>query len=163
MPTSPHPTATARTLRIWLLTNLGGTAWLVLDFCRESPSDIMVPLIIGLMAALLSLLAVPLAIPFFALTQLYCSGWQCRLSALAVVVAGFVASNYLIINTLPVGPVSSLLTISQPYLVATVLAVMWIYRPEYSLKLAWMQAIQQFRSTRRTPIKGAIKLSGLAH
>ena len=52
-------TATGRTLHIWFLSNLGGTAWLVFDFCHDSMADVAVPLIIGLMAALLSLATVP--------------------------------------------------------------------------------------------------------
>lgn len=135
MSTPYQATATARTLRIWFLTNLGGTGWLVLDFCRESPSDVAVPLIIGLMAAVFSLAAVPLAIPFFALAQRLCTGWYCRLVALAVVALGFAAANYLLMNLLPLGPVSSLLKISQPYLGAALLAVAWLYRarPAFSV------------------------------
>lgn len=159
MSTSPQSTATARTLSIWFLTNLGGTAWLVLDFCRDSPADAVVPLIIGLVAAGLSLLAVPLAIPFFALAQIYCTGWRCRLTALAVVVAGFAASNYLLMSLLPLGPISSWLGMSQPYLVAAVLAAMWVYRPQPMLKYSRLQVVgQPIRLSRRVPIK----LSGLA-
>jgi hypothetical protein len=158
MPTSSHTTATARTLSIWLLTNLGGTAWLVLDFCRESPADIVIPLIIGLMAAGLSLAAVPLAIPFFAMAQRYCSGWRCRLSALVVVVLGYAASNYLLLHLLPLGPINGLLSISQPYLVAAVLAVMWVYRPRPMRKYSRLQVVSPpIRLNRRVPIK----LSGL--
>jgi hypothetical protein len=159
MSTSPQPTATARTLSIWLLTNLGGTAWLILDFCRDSPSDIAVPLIIGLMAAVLSLAAVPLAIPFFAMAQSYCTGWRCRLTALLVVMMGYAASNYLLLYLLPLGSVSSLLAISQPYLGAAVLAVMWLYRPQTMPKPSWLQVTPLTRISRRVPIK----LSGLAH
>jgi hypothetical protein len=160
MSTSPQPTATARTFHIWLLTNLGGTVWLVLDFCRDSPADIVVPLIIGLMAAALSLAAVPLAIPFFAVAQSYCTGWRCRLTALAVVLLGYTASNYLLMSLLPIGPLSSLLSISQPYLAAAVLAVMWVYRPQLAPKPSRLQVVARYaRITRRVPIK----LSGLAH
>ena len=159
MSTVSQPTATARTLSIWLLTNLGGTAWLILDFCRDSPSDIVVPLIIGLMAAVLSLAAVPLAIPFFAMAQSYCTGWRCRFTALLVVMMGYAASNYLLLHLLPLGPVSSLLTISQPYLVAAVLAVMWLYRPQPMPTPSWLRPTPLTRISRRVPIK----LSGLAH
>lgn len=160
MSTSSQATATGRTLHIWLLTNLGGTAWLVLDFCRESPSDAMVPLIIGLMAGVLSLVAVPLAIPFFAVAQSYCTGWRCRLTALTVVILGYAASNYLLINLLPIGPIGSLLSISQPYLVAAVLAVMWVYRPRPAFGHSRLQVLgQPMRITRRIPIKlsGAVR------
>ncbi|WP_460557113.1 hypothetical protein [Hymenobacter daeguensis] len=160
MSTFPQTTATARTLRIWLLTNLGGTSWLVLDFCRDSPSDIVVPLIIGVMAALLSLAAVPLAIPLFAVAQRYCTGWSCRFMALAVVVLGYAASSYLLLILLPIGPISSLLSISQPYLVATVLAVMWAYRPNQLPQHSFSQVMVRYsRGNRRVQMK----FSGLAH
>ncbi|MBO2011403.1 hypothetical protein [Hymenobacter negativus] len=157
MSTATRTSATARTLAIWFLTNLGGTTWLVIDFCRESPTDAAVPLIIGLVAAIISLIGVPLAIPFFALAQAYCTGWRCRLTALVVVLLSFAIGNYLLINMLPIGPVSSLLSISKPYLVATVLAVMWVYRPRPAAKqsLAWPP--QSAHVTRRVPIK----LSGM--
>ena len=48
-----------RPLTVWLLSNLGGTSWVVLDFCRYSPEDYAIPLVVGLMAALLSLATVP--------------------------------------------------------------------------------------------------------
>ena len=158
MPTTSQATATARTLRIWLLTNIGGTGWLVLDFCRDSPTDIPVPLIIGLMAALLSLAAVPLAIPFFALAQRHCAGWKCRLTALAVVLLGYSAGNYLLMNLLPIGPVSSLLSVSQPYLIAAVLSVIWLYRPRPTLQAARLPIMQQ----RRAPHSAPLDWSGLA-
>lgn len=149
MSTSPQTAATTRTLSIWLLTNLGGTAWLVLDFCRDSISDAAVPLIIGLVAAVLSLVAVPLAIPFFALAQNHCTGWRCRLTALAVVLVGFAGSNYLLLHLLPIGPVSSLLSITQPYLAATVLAVMWVFRPRTASKQPMVWLSQPPRNSRR--------------
>jgi len=158
MSTSPQATATARTLSIWLLTNLGGTAWLVLDFCRESLADAEVPLLIGLVAAVLSLVAVPLAIPLFALAQHHCNAWRCRLSALAVVLLGFCAANYLLMTQLPLGPVSSLLSISRPYLVAAVLAVMWVYRPRPAAQGSRVWLFRSSRITRRV----ALRLSGVA-
>ena len=36
-------TATTRTLRVWFVSNVGGTGWLVLNFCRNSPVDIGTP------------------------------------------------------------------------------------------------------------------------
>ena len=131
MLTSPQATVTAtvRTLYIWLLTNIGGTGWLVMDFCRDSVSDVAVPLIIGLVAALVSLAAVPFAIPLFVMAERFFTGWRCRIIALIVVVIGFSVGNYLLLNFLPIGPYTSLLSMSQPYLVATVQAVMWLYRP----------------------------------
>ena len=129
-------TATARTLQIWLLSNLGGTAWLVFDFCRDSLADVAVPLIIGLMAALLSLATVPVAIPFFALVQRMCAGWRCRLTALAGVLLVFALGNFLLLKLLPIGPASSLLSLSRPYLGAALAATLWLYRPRPMLHSA---------------------------
>jgi hypothetical protein len=134
MSTSTHATATIRTFHLWLLTNLGGTGLLVMDFCRDSATDIAVPLLIGFVAALLSLVAVPLAIPFFALAQRQCIGWHCRLVALAVVIIGFCAANYLLFSLLPLGSLNNILSMSQPYLGAALLALAWLYRPQPALQ-----------------------------
>ena len=101
----------------------------MLDFCRDSPTDISIPLIIGLMAALISLSTVPFAIPFFALGQRLCTGWKCRLMALIGVTLVFALGNFLLLKLLPIGPASSLLSFSRPYLGAAMLAVMWLYHP----------------------------------
>lgn len=66
--------ATTRTLHIWLLSNIGGTGWLLVDFCRDSTTDYAIALAIGAVAALVSLACVPLIIPFFALTNRFCVG-----------------------------------------------------------------------------------------
>lgn len=134
MPTSAQlPTqsnAISRTLTIWLLSNLGGTFWLVLDFCRYSPEDVAVPLMLGLMAALLSLATVPFAIPVFALAQQQCTTSRCRLLALLAVVVLFVLGNSALLYLLPIGPASSLLRFSWPYLGTALMAALWVYRPQ---------------------------------
>lgn len=148
MPASAHrstlPAATRRTLFVWLLSNLGGTAWLVLDFCRYSPQDVAVPLVVGLMGALISLATVPLAIPIFALAQRQCTNWRCRLVVLAAVLAVFALGNYALLHMLPIGPASSLLRFSGPNLGTALLAALWVYRPRpvgqrpaVSLLLKW--------------------------
>ena len=133
MPTSAHlanqPTATGRTLTVWLLSNLGGTSWLVVDFCRYSPEDYAIPLVVGLMAALLTLATVPLAIPIFALAQRQCINWRCRLVALAAVLLVFALGNFTLLHLLPIGPATSLLRFSWPYLGTALLAALWVYRP----------------------------------
>ena len=133
MPTSAHllnqPTATGRTLTVWLFSNLGGTSWLVLDFCRYSPEDYAIPLVVGLMAALLTLATVPLAIPFFAMAQRQCNSWRCRLVALAAVLLVFALGNYALLHLLPIGPADSLLRFSWPYLGTALVAALWVYRP----------------------------------
>ena len=133
MPTSAQrslqATATGRTLTVWLFSNLGGTAWLVLDFCRYSPEDYAIPLVVGLMAALLSLATVPAAIPLFALAQRQCTSWRCRLLALAAVLIVFAVGNFVLLRLLPIGPASSLLRFSWPYLGTALGAALWVYRP----------------------------------
>lgn len=125
----PATKATTRTLHIWLLSNLGGTGWLLVDFCRDSPADYSIALVIGAVAALVSLACVPLIIPFFALTNRFCIGWFCRTTAVTGAVVAFFLANYLFLKLLPLGPLGSLLSISGPYLCAALLAVGWIYRP----------------------------------
>lgn len=134
MPTSApflaHPaTATRRTLTVWLLSNLGGTLWLVLDFCRYSPEDFAIPLVVGMMAALLSLATVPLAVPIFVLAQRQCINWRCRLVALAAVLLVFALGNFTLLHLLPIGPAGSLLRFSWPYLGTALVAALWVYRP----------------------------------
>ncbi|GAB3650663.1 hypothetical protein GCM10027594_25910 [Hymenobacter agri] len=134
MPTSAQlvaqPSVAGRTLTIWLLSNLGGTTWLVLDFCRYSPEDFAVPLVIGLMAALISLATVPLAIPLFVMAQQQCVNWRCRLVALATVLLVFALGNFTLLHLLPIGPASSLLHFSWPYLGTALVAALWVYRPQ---------------------------------
>jgi hypothetical protein len=122
-------TATGRTLLVWLFSNLGGTAWLVMDFCRYSPGDFAIPLVVGLMAALLSLATVPLAIPIFAMAQRQCTSWRCRLLVLAAVLLVFALGNATLLHVLPIGPASSLLRFSGPYLGTALGAALWVYRP----------------------------------
>lgn len=148
MPTSAllstQPSATQRTLTVWLLSNLGGTIWLVQDFCRYSPEDFAIPLVVGLMAALLSLATVPLAIPIFALAQRQCINWRCRLVVLAAVLLVFALGNFALLHLLPIGPAGSLLRFSWPYLGTALVAALWLYRPRparpqlaAALLLAW--------------------------
>ncbi|MET4074884.1 hypothetical protein [Hymenobacter sp. UYCo722] len=133
MPTSAHLpislTATRRTLIVWLFSNLGGTAWLLVDFCRYSPEDFVIPLVVGLMAAVLSLATVPLAIPVFALAQRQCTNWRCRLLALAAVLLVFALGNFALLHLLPIGPAGSLLRFSWPYLGTALVAALWVFRP----------------------------------
>ncbi|MFC6224056.1 hypothetical protein ACFP2F_12470 [Hymenobacter artigasi] len=127
---SSSSSALVRTLMVWLLSNLGGTSVLALDFSIESPADLTIPLLVGFMAALISLAYVPLAWPFFALAQRICTGWRCQLLAVAGVVTVFGVANYLLLQWLPIGSFGTLLTFSRPYLGAALLAVAWLYRPQ---------------------------------
>lgn len=125
-----HPSALVRALQVWLFSNLGGTAALALDFGFDSHADLAVALVIGLMAALISLAYVPLAVPFLALSHRACTGWRCRLTAGLSVITVFMAANYLLLHILPIGSFSVLLNFSRPYLGAALLAVAWLYRPK---------------------------------
>lgn len=127
--TTHQSSALAATLGVWLLSNLGGTALLTLDFNYKYPSDLAVPLMIGSLVALMSLACVPLAWPFFAFAQRACTGWKCRLMVLMGVLVVFAIANLSLVYLLPIGPLSSLLVFSQPYLGAAVLAIAWLYRP----------------------------------
>ena len=121
--------ATTRTLHVWLLSNIGGTGWLLVDFCRDNATDYSIALVIGAVAALVSLACVPLILPFFALTTRFCIGWFCRTTAVSGAVVAFFLANYLLLKLLPLGPLGNLLSISGPYLCAALLSVGWIYRP----------------------------------
>ena len=143
-------TATGRALTVWLLSNLGGTSWLVLDFCRDSPEDYAIPLVAGLMAALLSLATVPLAVPVFALAQRQCTSWRCRLLVLAAVLLVFALGNFTLLHLLPIGPASSLLRFSWPYLGTALVSALWLYRPrpERQLRSAPLLLTWQPRASR---------------
>ncbi len=121
--------ALARTMWVWLFSNLGGTALLVLDFSFKYPTDLAIPLVVGLMVALLSLACVPLAWPFFAMSRCACTELRCRLLALAGVLVVFGVAHMALLHWLPIGSPSSLLSFSRPYLGTAVLAVAWLYRP----------------------------------
>ena len=77
-----------------------------------------------MIVALISLASTPFAIPIFARAQRAHTGWRCRLVALA-----FAFGNSLLLHLLPIGLTGDLCSISQPYLVAAALAVLWLYRP----------------------------------
>ncbi|MDO7846899.1 hypothetical protein Q5H92_11065 [Hymenobacter sp. M29] len=125
-----YPSALASTLYIWLFSNLGGTAKLLVDFGFDEPQDLQVPLLIGLLASVASLVAVPFALPIFVLAQRACTSWKCRLTALAGVLLAFAAANYLLLHWLPLGPPESLLRMTWPYLAGAVLTVAWLYWPQ---------------------------------
>lgn len=127
---SLRPSALIRALRLWLLTNLGGTCWLALDFGLNHSGELVVPLVIGLMAALISLAFVPFMFLFFSLAHRACVSWRCQLVAVTGVVLVFILANFLLLQALPIGPADSLLSLSRPYLGAAVFAVVWLYGPQ---------------------------------
>lgn len=118
-----------RTLLLWLISNLGGTSWLLLDFAKERLADYSIALFIGLLAALISLFIVPLVIPFFAVMCRCCSGWMRRSMACLGVVLFYVLANLILLLGLPIDSFSSLLGMSVPYLSVALLTVFWLYGP----------------------------------
>lgn len=126
--TTSHST-TVRTLILWLLSNLGGTLWLAFDFATERLTDYSIALLVGLVAALVSLAVVPLVIPFFTVMSQVKPGWSRRSMALGGVVLFFLLTNQLLVMLSPVDSLRALLPLSLPYGVAAVLAVLWLYGP----------------------------------
>lgn len=126
--TTSHST-TIRTLILWLLSNLGGTVWLMLDFAAERLTDYPIALLAGLVAALVSLAVVPLAFPFFTLMGRLKPGWSRRSMALGGVVLLFLLTNQLLVLLSPIDSLRALLPMSLPYGVAAVLTVFWLYGP----------------------------------
>jgi hypothetical protein len=118
-----------RTLLLWLLSNLGGTLWLIIDFSHDRLADYSIALMAGLMAAMVSLAIIPLVIPFFALMTRCCSDWPRRTMALLGVGLFFLVANNLLLLLLPIDSLASLLEMSLPYLGSGVLAVLWLYGP----------------------------------
>jgi hypothetical protein len=97
---------------------------------------------IGLLVSLMSLACVPLAWPFFAFAQRTCTGWQCRLLVLVGVLVVFAIANLSLLYLLPIGPISSLVGFSQPYLGAAILAIAWLYRPrQMAMQLSTIQPV----------------------
>ena len=79
---SANSSTITRTLILWLLSNLGGTLWLTLDFASDRLEDYSIALMAGLIAALVSLAIVPLTVPFFTLMNVLRTGWSRRTVAL---------------------------------------------------------------------------------
>ncbi|TGE19328.1 hypothetical protein [Hymenobacter elongatus] len=121
-----------RTLLLWLLSNFGGTLWLLIDFSLDRLNDYSIALMVGLVAAIVSLSIVPLVLPFFALMSSYYSGWSRRSMALAGITAFYILANQLLLLLMPIDSLSSLLALSLPYLGAALLTVLWLYGPAAS-------------------------------
>ncbi len=86
------------------------------------------------MAALISLAFVPLAFPFFILSRRVCTGWRCRVVAVAGGLLVFALGNFLLLKWLPIGSLNSLFSFSRPYLGAALLAMAWLYRSQAAAK-----------------------------
>ena len=119
-----------RSLLLWVLSNAGGTLWLLLDFTLERFDDYPVALLTGLVAALVSLAIIPLVIPFFALMCYLRVGLSRRMLALGGVTLFFALANQLLLALLPIGSSwTGLLSLSFPYWIAALLTVLWLYGP----------------------------------
>ncbi|MET4106615.1 hypothetical protein [Hymenobacter sp. UYP22] len=126
--TTSHST-TVRTLILWLLSNVGGTLWLLLDFAAERLTDYSIALLAGMVAAIVSLAVVPLVIPFFTVMSRVKPGWSRRSMALGGILLLFLLTNQLLVLLSPVDSLRALLPMSLPYGVAAVLTVFWLYGP----------------------------------
>ncbi|WP_019948561.1 hypothetical protein [Hymenobacter aerophilus] len=127
--TSANQSTIARTLILWLLSNVGGTLWLTLDFASERLDDYPIALMVGLTAALTSLAIVPLVLPFFVLMGRLRADWPRRTIALTGITLFFLLANQLLLGFIPMKSVAALLPFSLPYGVAAVLGVLWLYGP----------------------------------
>ncbi|MCA8831419.1 hypothetical protein LF252_12345 [Hymenobacter sp. BT728] len=134
--TTSHST-TVRTLILWLLSNLGGTLWLLLDFTTERLSDYSIALLAGVVAAVVSLAIVPLVIPFFTVMSYLKPGWSRRSMALGGVLLFFLLANQLLVLFSPVDSLVSVLPLSLPYGVAAILTVLWLYGPAKRVAVAF--------------------------
>ncbi|SDX90522.1 hypothetical protein [Hymenobacter psychrophilus] len=118
-----------RTLILWLLSNIGGTLWLTLDFAYERLEDYPIALMVGLTAALTSLAIVPLVVPFFVLMSRLQADWPRRTVALTGIILFFLLANQVLLGLIPMNSVAELLPFSLPYGIAAVLGVLWLYGP----------------------------------
>ncbi|MDF7813392.1 hypothetical protein [Hymenobacter sp. YC55] len=120
----------ARTLILWLLSNLGGTLLLGIGFAlTHRLNDSTIAVAAGLLAAIITLPLVPLAMPFFAVLGKICAAWPRRSMALVGVLLFFLLANEVLHLLLPFATFFGLLEMSFPYLVAGVLTVLWLYSP----------------------------------
>ncbi|MBT9391723.1 hypothetical protein KLP40_00995 [Hymenobacter sp. NST-14] len=126
---SANYSTVTRTLIMWLLSNLGGTLWLLLDFASDRLEDYSIALMVGLTAALASLAIVPLAVPFFTLMNVLRTGWSRRSMALLGVTLFFLLASQLLLAFVPLESLTELLPLSVPYWLAAVLTVLWLYGP----------------------------------
>lgn len=118
-----------RTLVLWVLSNLGGTLWLMLDFASDRLEDYSIALMAGLIAALISMTIVPLTIPFFTLMNMLHAGWSRRSVALLGVTLFFLLANRILLAFVPIESLRGMLPLSMPYWLAAVLTVLWLYGP----------------------------------
>ncbi len=127
--TTANYSTITRAFILWLLSNVGGTAWLLLDFAYERLDDYPIALMVGLTAALISLAIVPLVVPFFTLMRRLQTNWSRRTVALTGIVLFFLLANQLLVGLIPLESLTDLLPFSLPYGLAAVLGVLWLYGP----------------------------------
>lgn len=121
--------AVQRGFTLWLLSNLGGTLLSGAVFSLDRAEDFTIGLLSGLLAAVVSLPIVPLCIPYLAVVGRLCSCWSRRTAALVGVVLFYSAVNLLFLHFLPIITLDSLLSMSLPYLVAALGAVLYLCEP----------------------------------
>ncbi|MBW3128277.1 hypothetical protein [Hymenobacter profundi] len=118
-----------KALSLWLLSNLGGTILLTLDFALDRPADFSIGLFSGLLAALVSLVVLPLCVPLFSLLGQLPTCSARRTIGTAAVLGCYALTNFFVMHHLPVVDLRSLLTMSLPYLAAALAAVYFLCEP----------------------------------
>ncbi len=127
--TAANYSTITRTFILWLVSNVGGTLWLLLDFAYERLDDYPIALMVGLTAALISLAIIPLVVPFFALMTRLQANWSRRTVALTGIILFFLLANRLLVGLVPLKSLTDLVPFSLPYGIAAVLGALWLYGP----------------------------------
>lgn len=127
---TPLPNYSLRkALSLWLLSNLGGTVLLTLDFALDNPADFSIGLLSGLLAAVVSLVVLPLCVPMFLLLGRLPTCTARRMLGAVAVLGCYALANGFALHHLPVVDMRSLLTMSLPYLAAALAAVYFLCEP----------------------------------
>jgi len=118
-----------KALSLWLLSNLGGTILLTVDFALDRPADFSIGLFSGLLAAVVSLAVLPLCVPIFTLLGKLPTCTARRTIGAVAVLGCYALANFFVMHHLPVVDLRSLLTMSLPYLAAALAAVYFLCEP----------------------------------
>ncbi|UOR05605.1 hypothetical protein MUN82_00550 [Hymenobacter aerilatus] len=118
-----------KALSLWLLSNLGGTILLTIDFALDRPADFSIGLFSGLLAALVSLLVLPFCVPLFRLLGQLSTCSARRTIGTVAVLGCYAVTNFFVLHHLPVVDLRSLVTMSLPYLAAALAAVYFLCEP----------------------------------
>ncbi|WP_324676171.1 hypothetical protein [Hymenobacter sp. GOD-10R] len=116
------------TLSLWVLSNLGGTLILAIKFSLGRLDDVIIALVSGCVAAVLSLFVLPLWIPFF--SAINCV--ECRRVQYLVMLSGSVLfyfmANILLLCFFPLGTLDGVMELTFPYLLSAIVTITYLYR-----------------------------------